>query len=86
MNIPNNIIDELYNVLQEEITKEMDEEIIIELMESLGWIIVKNKKAWNRSAAKDWMAENLKGGYKISHGACAFELEEDASLFALTWL
>ena len=55
-------------------------------MESLGWIIVKNKKAWNRSAAKDWMAENLKGGYKISHGACAFELEEDASLFALTWL
>lgn len=40
----------------------------------------------NRLTLEDWCKENCKGQYWIGMGFGKFELEEDATLFRLTWV
>ena len=86
MNACNDTLDEAYSKMSVAISKELDEEILVDQMAHINWIIIRNRFNWEREQAEIWMKENLKGSYRISNSACAFESEEDASVFALKWL
>ena len=63
------------------------ESIRVEEQANLGAFTVSNiGTPWDRYVVKPWMSECLEGDWLFSLHKCAFTLESDASLFAMTWL
>ena len=77
---------EISKVLQEEI----DWEVMIDIMTEIGWTKIEMKWPHQMSArdaheVKEWCRANLKGNYQGRQRIWLFELEKDASMFALRW-
>jgi hypothetical protein len=77
------IEEELGKVLQEEI----DWEILVDLMTKGGWHTVKVRTLpmLEADTRPEWIADNIKGRWNHRLTTYLFELEQDATLFALKW-
>jgi hypothetical protein len=80
------IIDDVYREIQEEI----DWEIMCEMMVKLGYTKVEMK--WPKRMSeleaheiKEWCRENLQGTYQARGNIWLFAREKDASMFILKW-
>lgn len=63
--------------------------LAVEEKRSLNWHIITNNRSlpWNYEEQLAWAKENVRyGGYAMSDYRCAFESEQDASLFVFEWL
>ncbi len=74
--------------LEEELAKQLSEEIDWEvfssLLQELGWakVTLTNNNNW---AIYDWANHNCKGKHKHRNNDWMFELKEDAAWFTLRW-
>lgn len=79
------VIDEMSKILQEEI----DWEIMCQIMKEIGWTEITTswdiKSLEETYEIKEWCEMNLKGHRKGRGKTWLFELEKDASMFALRW-
>ena len=81
------ISEELSKVLQEEI----DWELLMDMMISVGWTKVTISEPWSNMTAsfaheiKEWCREHLKGHYNGRGRVWMFEKAQDAEWFMLRW-
>jgi len=86
-----NLEEEVSKVLTEEITEEIDWEILSEMLVSGGWTKVAISEQWSNMTAlhqheiKEWCREHLTGHYKARGRMWVFEKEQDAEWFILRW-
>lgn len=81
--------DEMAEALSAEIAAEIDFEIIVGLMVSIGWTQIKTlSDRYTPDIAyemRTWTDRNVKGHYKCRGNTWVFEKEEDALLFSLRY-
>lgn len=77
--------DEVYQLLANEIQKEIDGELMVTIMRGMipRWTEVELDR--NRSADKEWCRENLSMDYQCIGNYWFFQDEGDATLFIMTW-
>lgn len=80
--------DEITNHISSEIAKEIDFEIMSDLLVASGWVkVVLRPMTWERGAEIDlWTELNVKGKFQTMGLVWIFEKSEDANWFALRWL
>jgi hypothetical protein len=82
---------ELAEKLSNEMAKEIDWELMVAMMISVGWIKVSIPNSWSDMTAsfsreiKEWCKENVKGHYNNRGRVWLFEKEQDAEWFMLRW-
>jgi hypothetical protein len=84
-----NIEEELAEHLSNEIAKEIDAEILMNLLLSCGWYRIKLDRFKDNRQAVDisnWCLDNVKGKWQHSGSTFIFEQQKDATWFALNWL
>ena len=85
----NGLEDELASEMSRQIQEEIDWEIICQLMKEVGWTEITT--SWDMRSLeemyelKTWCETNLKGHRKGRGKTWLFELEKDATIFALRW-
>ena len=89
--------DEIASTLSEQIAKQIDKELLDDIMLNLltkdGWTrarinpaftdIVSNNDWYTTTA--EWIHLNIRGDYKLLKGEWIFEDAKDATLFILRW-
>jgi len=78
---------EIYDILANEIAREMDEGIISNMLVNSGWIPV-GYHFKNNTQAVDiniWLAGTCKGSYRRLGSDYLFENKQDAEWFILRW-
>ena len=82
------MIEDMYSEfakkLQEEIDKEILEELLITMYESKGWIVVPYSENYAKIDGL-WMQENIKHDWRLFVTSAVFENKEDAVLFTMRW-
>lgn len=90
--MPKNLIDELEDIMAQEIQKEIDNGILIDMMVLGGWVKVELPPFESRHHSIDiltWAEENCQGEFKefAQYGRIfVFKNAKDATAFALKWL
>jgi hypothetical protein len=84
----NNLEDEMARLMAEEMQKEIDGEIICQLLEDGGWHKVKLYTMTSETGKEidTWTVANVKGDYWTQGIIWMFEEEKDANWFKLRWL
>jgi hypothetical protein len=83
--IQTELIDELGN----EMAKSIDAGILLSILASSGWHMVKLDRFKNNRQAVDignWCLDNAKGQWHHNGSTFIFEQQKDATWFALNWL
>lgn len=77
--------DEVYQLLANEIQKEIDSEIMLNIMRDMTpqWVEVKLDR--KLSADKDWCRDNITGDYQCIGDYWFFKNPEDATFFLMVW-
>lgn len=77
--------DEVYQLLSNEIQKEIDSELMLSIMRNMipKWVEVKLDR--KLSADKDWCRENISGDYQCIGDYWFFKNPEDATMFIMVW-
>lgn len=88
----NNLMkNEYMDILAEEIRKEIDAEVMFEMLKDKGWypVVGCRNLSFNRTALtqiQEWLTSGCLGKWHIkSHTDYIFERQEDAVMFALKW-
>ena len=84
-----NIEEEIVNTLSNEISQEIDKEILWGMLQGIGWIRVTLPSFRSNEHAVDisyWIDENCKGKVNRSGSDFLFERGEDAVIFTLRWM
>lgn len=83
-----NLEEEIAASLSQAIAKEIDFEIISDLLISSGWTkVVLRPMTWETGADIDlWVEQNCKGKYQTMGLVWIFEDASDASWFTLRWM
>lgn len=81
------LIEDIYQELHTELTATIDNELLCNIMESNGWIKVGIDCTTDTKYVEilEWIRSNIKGEHRGRYECWAFESEEDAILFKLTW-
>lgn len=81
------VFQSAFDILTEEIQKEINFEILLNLRiaekRDLGWKLVKLEH--DEDSTLDWLKENAQGAWDHIGRYHFFELESDATMFALKW-
>jgi len=75
------ISDELAKILQEEIDKEIVNELKAQQLVNDGWIMI----PFTVKISIDWFRENIQNEYIMLSEAMYFKSHDDAVLYSLTW-
>lgn len=81
--------EELSEKMSAILAEEIDWELIVDLMVSVGWTRVRLERFDHRHHAidiHDWLVENCSGHYKSRGSTFVFEKAEEAEWFSLRWL
>lgn len=88
----NNLMQNEYmDILAEEIRKEIDADVLFQMLKQQGWypVVGCRNLSFNRSALtaiQEWLMSGCQGKWHIkSHTDYIFERQEDAMMFALKW-
>ncbi len=84
-----NLEDEIAKTMSEEISKEIDFEILSGMLVSLGWKKVTLTRFFSRKHAINilmWCEEHIKHPFEHHGSSFVFENEGDAVNFTLKWL
>lgn len=89
----NNLMkNEYMDILAEEIRKEIDAEILFDILKENGWypVVSCRNLSFNRKVlaeVQEWLASKCIGKWHIkSHTDYIFERQEDAMMFSLKWV
>jgi ribosome-binding ATPase YchF (GTP1/OBG family) len=84
----NNLEDEMARLMAEEMQKEIDGEIMCQLLADEGWHKVKLYTMLHETGKEidKWTVANTKGGYWTQGIIWMFKEEKDANWFKLRWL
>jgi len=77
------IENEFLKILQEEINREILNEVREKTLESKGYTRV--EKIHHRNIDEAWVQDNIKGRYEVVNDRWHFELKDDAILFIMRW-
>jgi hypothetical protein len=83
-----NLEEEITTKLSNEIAKEIDFELMIDVLKACGWHVVKLSSLLNRKRSIDileWCESNSRNRYKHQGSTFVFEDQGDAVNFALRW-
>jgi hypothetical protein len=83
-----NLEEEIKNNLAQEITQHIDFEVMLGVLESCGWHVVKLPSLLNRKRSIDileWCESNSRSRYKHQGSTFVFEDQGDAVNFILRW-
>ena len=89
MTASDNLADQYMDVLADEIQKEIDEAIMIDMLVSIGWTKVELERLSGRHESIDieeWIDENCTGKHSKLGRTFVFEKKQDAEWFMLKWL
>ena len=89
MTASDNLADHIMDVLADEIQKEIDEAIMIDMLVSIGWTKVELERLSGRHESIDieeWIDENCTGKHSKLGRTFVFEKKQDAEWFILKWL
>lgn len=80
--------EEIINQMGNQMSKEIDFEILCGMLTELGWkkIILKPMTHEEGCEIDDWVDVHVKGHFETMGLVWIFENEEDANWFALRWL
>ena len=83
-----NIEEEIINEAGRQMAREIDFQIIVDLLVGTGWKkVVLNPMTWEEGDEIDrWCEQQVKGKYKNMGLVWIFEQEDDANWFTLRWL
>ena len=79
---------EIAEALASDIQKQIDTEILIELLIAAGWTKISLERFENNEHSvniKLWLEDNIKGKYNNNGRTFVFSEESDAVLFILKW-
>jgi len=80
-------IDPLSTEMADQISKEIDKEIIFDLHKlNLNWQFVELPESCIEPDVKEWCEQNLKGKYINHYSKWLIEQQEDATWFILRWV
>lgn len=82
MDIREEIVNEIAKILQEEIDREVVNQVMIKSFQNRGWYTVTCTAPIEDIAG--WMRD-IKGNWRVFDHIYLFEEEKDATLFRLTW-
>ena len=80
--------EQIAHQLSKQVSKRIDNELLIEVLTSIGWTKVKYKPVISSEGAvdcQDWMIETCKGPFKRIGLYFLFENQEDAVMYTLKW-
>ena len=80
--------EEIINKVGEEMSREIDREVLWGMLKEIGWTRVMIDRFQDNRHAVDityWLSDRCKGAFERSGSDFIFELESDAVNFILTW-
>jgi hypothetical protein len=83
------LAEEYVAILADEIQKEIDESIMLDMLVEMGWTKVELERLKDRYESIDielWIDENCKGKHTKLGRTFVFEKKQDAEWFMLKWL
>jgi hypothetical protein len=83
------IVDEIANRFAAQLAKEIDWELIADMLVADGWTkaeIVPFSRPELQRAVLNWVQTNVQGHYQNFETQYVFQNEKDAVLFALKWV
>jgi hypothetical protein len=84
-----NLEEEIATTLSNEISREIEKEILWGMLQGIGWIRVTLPSFVDNNHAVDityWLEENCKGRVERNGSDFLFERGEDAVIFTLRWM
>ena len=83
--VPQDLVDDTWAELQQEIVREIDDEIMQKvILESKQWLSVGYPEAQSKTVAK-WLRQNCQAEYWQGIRVCLFANQQDAVAFQLVW-
>jgi hypothetical protein len=83
-----NLEDEVLSKMADNLCKEIDFQILADMLCGIGWRkVILSPMTWENAAEVDiWTDKNVKGNFETMGLVWVFELEEDANWFTLRWM
>lgn len=88
MNLEQVTITKFINDAAKKLQEEIDQEVMFDLLEQIGWTRVELANKWLPVTGKelhDWREKNFIGCWRAHNNVWMFEKAEDAVVFTLRW-
>jgi hypothetical protein len=83
---PQDVVDMSdHDFLTEELTRYINDQILMEVYESQGWHKVARTDAEWDEQIKPWLDTHCKHSFYLGYNFCMFADLDDASVFSMTW-
>lgn len=85
MNIPLDVLEAMEQQAAQSLRESIDFEVLADILVAAGWTDVIIDRLIDREEVDSWVEANCLGKSEHRNGRWVFELESDATLFALRW-